>query len=245
MTKKFLATIAIYLFSLNVISTNKKEVKKDFGTEVYAGRYDVSKDTEYNLFALPVNRKWLTASEWRGEHIKYNDYIVRSRFKTWKEIHIQEFINFIGEATKKEVKFYPKIKPSIVIAQAILESNFGISRLAVEGNNLFGHKYRGQELGYLVAADDNPNDKFTKFKSHWFSLRSHASLLTRVYAPRIKGKPTVKSWIKALCGGSTVEQSKKFRAKGKYIYATSCMNSCYQCKLRNIIKKYNLTKFDK
>lgn len=241
-TFKILGITSIYLFSLCILSTNKKEAKI---TEVYAGRTDKkTKETTYNLSGLPKERKWLTSSEWKGKHIKSNDYITRSRFKAWKKIHIETFIKFFGQAAQEEVKNFPKLKASIIIAQAILESNFGLSRLAVEGNNLFGHKYRGQEEGFLIAADDSPTDKFTKFKSQWHSLRSHSKLLMNRYSNRITGEATVDAWIGALCGGENVQQSKKFRKSGGYVYATSCLNSCYQCLLKKLIKKYNLTKYD-
>jgi flagellum-specific peptidoglycan hydrolase FlgJ len=241
-TFKILAVLGIYLFSLNIISLSTKKAKNE---AVYAGRKDKCTKTKYNLSGLPTSRKWLSQNEWKGKHIKSTDYVTKARFKAWKKIHIKTFIKFFGQAAQEEVKLYPKLKASVIVAQAILESNFGLSRLAVTGNNLFGHKFRGEELGFLVAADDSPNDKFSKFKSQWHSLRSHTKLLLKRYAPRITGEASVEAWIGALCGGRNVKQSKKYRKKGGYVYATSCLNSCYQCKLRRIIKFYNLEKFDK
>jgi flagellum-specific peptidoglycan hydrolase FlgJ len=242
-TFKILAVLGIYLFSLNIISLSRKEAKNE---AVYAGRTDKNtKETTYNLSGLPTSRKWLTQLEWKGKHIKCTDYVTKARFKAWKKIHIETFIKFFGQAAQEEVKLYPKLKASVIVAQAILESNFGLSRLAVTGNNLFGHKYRGKTDNFIIAADDSPNDKFEGgFKSQWHSLRSHTKLLLKRYAPRIKGEASVEAWIGALCGGRNVKQSKKYRKKGGYVYATSCLNSCYQCKLRRIIKFYNLEKFD-
>lgn len=51
----------------------------------------------------------------------------------------QEFINSILEGALDGYKKY-NIFPSITIAQAILESNWGKSSLSIKGNNLFGMK---------------------------------------------------------------------------------------------------------
>lgn len=52
----------------------------------------------------------------------------------------QEFIEKIGQAA---VKYYDKYKilPSLTIAQAVLESRWGQSKLAVECHNYFGMKW--------------------------------------------------------------------------------------------------------
>lgn len=246
---KILAITGVYLFSLCILSTETTKSLKTANSEVYAGRYDKRPNsTKYNLSGLPVSRRWLTSSEWKGKHIKSNDYLTKSRFKHWKQIHIETFIKFIGQEIKKECENFPDLVPSVIIAQAIIESNFGLSRLAVEGNNLFGHKYKGKTNNFLIAHDDSPTDKFESgFKSQWFSIRAHSHLLNDKYKKRLQGKPTVENWLIALCGGMTAHQSKQFRKKtGGFLYATSCQTSpCYSKKLLQIIKKYNLYKYDK
>ena len=231
------------VFIILIISLSSSDLKQ-FKTDkkpIWAGHTEPTPDTEYNLSGLPVNRLWLTGREWKGRHIK--NHITKSRFKAWKKIHIETFIKFFGAEAKKESKVYPDIPPALYVAQAILESNFGLSRLAVTGNNLYGHKYRGQKDGFLVAADDSPDDKFTKFKSQWYSLRSHSKLLMNRYRKRIKGTPTLDKWLAALCGGKNVAQSKRWRKKGGTVYATSCLCGVgYGQKLKRIIKYYNLDK---
>lgn len=232
-----LSTLILILIFLS--SSTNKPVKRQY-TSIWAGTNDKDPDhTTYNTMGLPTNRLWLTAKEWKGKHIK--NHIVKSRFKAWKKIHIQQFIKFFGAEAVKESKVYPDIPPALYVAQAILESNFALSRLAVDGNNLYGHKYRGQKDGFLVAADDGPNDKFTKFKSQWFSLRSHSKLLMNRYRKRIKGTPTLDKWLNALCGGSNPAQSRKYRKQGGKVYATSCLcGEGYGQKLKRIIKFYKL-----
>ena len=60
--------------------------------------------------------------------------------------HINEQDLFIHEVTMCAVEYNSMIEPyhrlpgTLVVAQSILESNWGKSRFAVEGNNLFGIK---------------------------------------------------------------------------------------------------------
>lgn len=68
-----------------------------------------------------------------------------------KEVFILNFIEAIVPLAKKIAKQY-HILPSLVIAQAMHESNHGKSELAIEGNNLFGIKgeYNGQSVKMLT-----------------------------------------------------------------------------------------------
>jgi flagellum-specific peptidoglycan hydrolase FlgJ len=216
--------------------------------EVFAGRHDTEpKKTKYNLSGLPVGRKWLTSREWKGRHIRKNDVVTRSRFKHWKQIHIETFVKFFGAEIQKEVNDnFPDLCASVIIAQAIIESNFGLSRIAVEGNALFGHKHKSKSGKYIVAHDDSPTDRFSVYPSQWFSIRAHSHLMNDKYKKRIVGEYNQKNWLIALCGGMTAKQSKKYHQSGNYLYATSCMTPvCYSEKLRRIINQYDLTRFDK
>ena len=58
-----------------------------------------------------------------------------------------DFINKIKDGAIKGWEKY-QILPSLTLAQASLESNFGQSKLAKEGNNLFGIKgdYKGESI---------------------------------------------------------------------------------------------------
>ena len=217
---------------------------------VYAGRYDTIpteipkkniKLSKYLSNGAPRNRTWLTYNEWKGSHCK--SFKQRKAFKEWKSHQIDSFISYMSFAAVVESIIFPDIPPELIVAQSILESNFGKSRLASEANNFFGHKYNGSNKHlFVVAADDTPNDRFTKYRSLWFSIRGHSKILMNRYRKRIKGEPTLNNWLYALCGGLTVEQSKKWRARGNSVYATSCMTDvCYSQKLRSIINIYSLT----
>lgn len=71
------------------------------------------------------------------------------------------------------------------MAQAILESGSGNSRLAKQANNLFGIKchqdWRGE---YIYADDDAPGECFRKYKSTQDSFKDHTDFLKKY--PRYK-----------------------------------------------------------
>ena len=246
--------ILISIYQLQNNTPNKKDntVQKTYITQVdssiiYAGRFDTipnslgtDKTSPYLWNGVPRNRQWLTYNEWKGKHC-YNREMKRA-FRIWKQNEIDSFIDFMCMAAVKESQVYSDIPPELIVAQSILESNFGKSRLSVEGNNLFGHKYWGDDKSvYMVAADDSPRDKFTKYRSVWFSIRNHSKLLMGKYRGRITGKPNLNKWLYALCGGMTSEQSRRFRRKGNSVYATSCMTDvCYSQKLKILINNFSL-----
>ncbi len=238
-----LAVLTAFLFF--GISLQSSDIRPPEAQEksIWAGTKDKTpKGSKYNASGLPKNRKWLTSKEWKGAHIK--DPSTKEKFKAWKAAHITQFIKFFTAAAREESGVYKDIPPALYISQAILESNYGLSRLAVTGNNLYGHKYHGKTDGFLVVNDDSPTDKFESgFKSQWHSIRSHSKLLMNRYRKRIKGTPSLDKWLSALCGGKNVKQSKRWRKKGGTVYATSCLcGTGYGQKLKRIIKCYNLDK---
>ena len=244
--------------------------------EVYAGRTDRAPLSKYDWNGTPIgNRKWLSQTEWKGKHIsksklsKEEKSLMLNRFKKWKKKEIEDFITYLSKAAVEESNLHGnKFPASLVIAQAILESNYGKSKLYNLANNVFGHKYRGKNkkdrARFMIAADDSPTDKFSLFRSKWFSIRAHSKLLlSKRYKSRVKGKPTLDKWLNALCGGMTSKESLKFVVgsgkaevrkswKGGSVYATSCFKrallnkegKCYGEKLRAIINMYDLEKFD-
>ena len=218
----------------------KKSANKGFASGTLN---QIKKDSIYNYLGLPISRNWLTRAEWKGDHISSKNKTVRASFSEWKKSHIKNFISFFGEQVKKECIYYQDIPPSVVLAQMILESNFGLSRLAVKGNNFFGHKYKGKTKSFLKI---NTSEKFESgFLSQQENIKFHLSLLDKKYKKRIKGPYTIKNWLVALCGGLTVEDSKLFYKKND-IYALSCVTEmCYSAKLLIIINKYNLSDLDK
>ncbi len=71
------------------------------------------------------------------------------------------------------------IPASITLAQGLLESNAGESRLSTESNNHFGIKCRSKCRGCTCRnySDDDIYDMFRVFDSAWESYREHSMLL--------------------------------------------------------------------
>jgi len=85
----------------------------------------------------------------------------------YKDIAIQEMIEF-------------NIPASITLAQGILESGSGNSRLAREGNNHFGIKcHKGWEGETIRANDDAPNECFRKYDNPYDSYKDHSFFLSQ------------------------------------------------------------------
>lgn len=131
-------------------------------------------------------------------------------------------------AIEQQLKY--KIPASITLAQGLLESAAGTSRLATKANNHFGIKaHSGWNGPYILADDDRPREKFRKYKSVRESYEDHSVFLKkpryeRLFTYRITD---YKSWAKGLkaCG-----------------YATS---PTYANNLIKIIEMYSLHQFDK
>lgn len=79
--------------------------------------------------------------------------------------------------------YYSKIPASVTMAQALLESRFGTSELAVNANNHFGIKCQTGWTGEVYHyQDDDDNTCFRKYGSIEESFRDHSHFL--MYRPR-------------------------------------------------------------
>lgn len=124
------------------------------------------------------------------------------------------------------------IPASITLAQGLLESDAGQSRLAVNNNNHFGIKCfaRNCKPGHCSNhSDDSHKDFFRKYKSVWESYRAHSLFLQRSRYQHLRKIPRTdyKSWAKGL---------------SKAGYAT---DKKYADKLVTLIENMKLHRFDK
>ncbi len=93
----------------------------------------------------------------------------------------KEFINALNDCIswlEKDIIIYQKIPREITIAQAVLESNYGKSRFAVEGNNLFGIRTWDLDTPHLKPFG-NPNSIFgvKVFKNKCDSVKDYFRIL--------------------------------------------------------------------
>ena len=122
------------------------------------------------------------------------------------------------------------VPASITLAQGMLESRYGLSSMATDGNNHFGIKchrdWKGKKMYY---DDDAPHECFRVYRSAEESFRDHSDFLRYWdrYKPLFELDPTdYKGWAKGL---------------KKAGYAT---DPAYATKLIKIIEEYGLSRFD-
>lgn len=150
---------------------------------------------------------------------------------------------FISKIEKKAEEEYIKngILPSITISQAILESNWGKSRLALEGNNLFGIKadesWHGERINFKTKENykDYIKADFRKYSSWDKSISDYANFLRNNGRYKKNGLFDSKDYIKQAQSLEDAGYATTKNEKGEKIYAD---------KLIGVIKKYNLRKYD-
>lgn len=97
----------------------------------------------------------------------------------------QEYIDTYRYMAMRSMKEFG-IPASITLAQGLLESGNGGSRLAVEANNHFGIKCKGSWTGAKIYHDDDAKGEcFRKYRDAEQSYRDHSKFLTE--SPRYAG----------------------------------------------------------
>ena len=147
-----------------------------------------------------------------------------------KKKKCRDYIERFSPIAVEEMKKYG-VPASITLAQGLLESNVGDSKLAVRNNNHFGIKcfstncVKGHCSNYT---DDSHKDFFRVYKSDRESYRAHSTFLQRPRYKHLKkyGSKNYEKWAHGL---------------KKAGYAT---DKKYAYKLIDIVKKLNLDRFD-
>ena len=141
----------------------------------------------------------------------------------------QQYISLYKDLAIEEMN-RTGIPASITLSQALLESNNGNSRLAIEAKNHFGIKCHSSWKGKKVYKDDDKKHEcFRKYKHVLASYKDHSNFLVRYkrYAFLFQYKTTdYKKWAKGL---------------KKAGYAT---NPSYANRLINLIERYKLYQYD-
>jgi flagellum-specific peptidoglycan hydrolase FlgJ len=92
-----------------------------------------------------------------------------------------KYVKRFAAVAQKEMDKYG-IPASITLAQGLLESNVGESKLATRNNNHFGIKCFSRSCGKGHCSnftDDSHKDFFRVYKNSWESYRAHSLLLKR------------------------------------------------------------------
>lgn len=146
-----------------------------------------------------------------------------------KELSQKEYIDrYKVIAVKKRIEY--NIPASITLAQGLLESGSGNSRLALHANNHFGIKCHLEWSGDTFHKDDDAKDEcFRKYKNPEASFDDHSSFLT------------TRDRYSFLFDYEVTEYKKWARGLKKAGYAT---NPRYPQLLIGLIERHNLDKYD-
>lgn len=131
---------------------------------------------------------------------KYSDEDLAKREAKRKKQ--QAYVKRYYKIAQKEMEQF-KIPASITLAQGLLESNVGESRLATQNNNHFGIKCfsRKCKKGHCTNfTDDSHKDFFRKYSSAWESFRAHSQLLSADRYQKLYklGSSDYSGWAKGL-----------------------------------------------
>ena len=154
-----------------------------------------------------------------------------------------EFIKYVSEIAVKDWLKRRIMLPSVVIAQAILESGWGGSELATKANALFGIKRNGWngKIYVKAATEQRPDGSYyTVDDTEWRAYDNWSDSIVdhnNYIATREISKGVLR--YKAILGNTDVrEVCNLLKECG---YATSLT---YPEKLLNLINQYNLTQYD-
>lgn len=150
----------------------------------------------------------------------------------------EDFIDEISDHAQKLQKQYG-ILPSIIISQAILESDWGQSQLGREYNNLYGIKAYGQEEKIGLLTKEFVDNKwieivadFRVYPSWEASMEDHAQL----FINGVSWNPQL--YEKVVASDNYLSAAQALQEAG---YAT---DPTYAQKIIKVIETYNLNSYD-
>lgn len=177
--------------------------------------------------------------------VEANEYLEKIKYCSLYEGLYYDYdkIEFIESIEQQAYINYKKygILPSITIGQAILESGWGKSQLAMEHNNLFGIKADSRWNGDIATMTTNENysdvieASFRKYDSKAESIEDHGLFLYENERYTVNGVFIAKDYRSQALALQSAGYSTAKNEAGELIYAD---------KLSNIIKNYNLMLYD-
>ncbi|GEQ32281.1 hypothetical protein B795N_01630 [Marinilactibacillus psychrotolerans] len=153
-----------------------------------------------------------------------------------------EFIQYMSGRAKNiaHEKGKEQLYASVMIAQASLESNFGTSTLAINGNNLFGMKgsYNGYSIvkktwEFINGVNTYVDADFKFYPNFSNSLNDNASRLRNGT-----------NWDPNYYSGTWVRKTSSYKDATKWLTGRYATDPNYNQKLNGIIETYNLLQYD-
>jgi flagellum-specific peptidoglycan hydrolase FlgJ len=223
-----------FTYSLNIVddANNLKSDERVFG---FAYLHDLKKPDIKTSEVKKVDQKTKINKDEKPkksadkERLGENSEFAPSNPDKLDKFTTEEYIKKYKSIAISEMK-RTRVPASITMAQAIIESASGNSRLARQINNHFGIKChsRNCKKGHCMNySDDSHKDFFRKFNTPEESYRAHSAVVLKErYTSLLRGRKDYKAWAYALQNGG---------------YATG---KKYAAKLIRVIEMYNLHKLD-
>ena len=152
---------------------------------------------------------------------------------------------FLNTATRQAQKVAKKygLYPSVMIAQAIVESNWGQSGLAVNANNLFGMKADDSWPGATYSAKTREEDK--NGKSYYVTAKFRKyNTYQESFDDNGKKLRLGVSWQPDRYQGAWLENASSYADATKALTGTYATANNYNTILNSRITAYNLTQYD-
>ncbi|MET3644471.1 glucosaminidase domain-containing protein [Streptococcus gallinaceus] len=171
----------------------------------------------------------------------YFTWKIQAEQKAFEAADKSEFIRMVGH-TAQDLAADHDLYASVMVAQAILESDWGKSRLTQEANNLFGVKgsFNGKSYEIETQEDDGTGKlstvvaQFRQYPTYHASLRDNANLLANGV-----------SWDANYYAGAWKSRTNSYQEATAYLQGRYATDTSYTSKLNALIEQYNLTRFDK
>ena len=156
-----------------------------------------------------------------------------------------EQAEFLNKAAKQAVKAAKKYGtyPSVMIAQAIVESGWGQSGLAVNANNLFGMKADDSWTGATYTSKTCEEDKNGKSYYVTAKFRKYNTLEESFEDNGQKLREGV-SWQPLRYKGAWIENADNYAQATKALTGTYATDTQYDSALNSRITAHNLSKYD-
>jgi flagellum-specific peptidoglycan hydrolase FlgJ len=171
-----------------VMNASMIEVPKKWWQQIKEEKSDIRSDLNLANAATAVGAALSPAEQEAAAKYSNLGFILNPTYATRKGIDPKivafknqkcyDYIELYLSTAQEEAKLYG-IPISITLAQGLLESNAGDSKLAKNDNNHFGIKCKSKCVGCRCAnyTDDSKYDMFRVFDSAWYSFREHSNLL--------------------------------------------------------------------
>ena len=172
------------------------------------------------------------------QFIKWSASLKQPKVNSQITVQKKEFITSLVEIAKKE-QARANLLPSVTLAQAALESNFGRSELASKYHNLFGVKSENNDTGALMTTKEYVNGQWITVKARFAIYANYEESIIAHTNLFLNGTKWDHNLYQKVLAATTYQQAAQaLQTAG---YAT---DPNYAQKLIDLIQQYQLNQYD-